>query len=100
MRITIDSKYSDQKSLEALREFISSPSTKELRLSGAIIEMCSVVNDYSLTRPKIDVDFHATAECFPSHKHNLVTQIVSLFDKVSDDRDLEFLKRYFQIKLK
>ena len=100
MRIQIDSKHSDIKSLDALREFVSNPAGKELRIKSTIVEMCSMNYDQYSTRPEINIDFHGTVECFPCPSNGLVSQIVSLFEKVSDARDLEFLKRYFEIKLK
>ena len=98
MRIQIDSKHTDLKSLGALREFITNPTSNELRVRSNIIEMCSMEYDRYSIKPEINIDFRATAECFPSSNTTLIGQIVSLFEGVSDPRDLEFLKRYFDIK--
>ena len=98
MRIQLDSEYSSEASLKALQEFAANPYSNELKIKFTHLNSYDATFRYASQKPRVDIDFHGEIECNPSSEDG-VGQIVRLFEKIDKAGDLEFLKRYFAIKL-
>jgi hypothetical protein len=99
MRIQLDSEYSNEGSLKALQEFAYNPYSNELKIKFTRLNSYDTTFHYASQKSRVDIDFHGEIECNPSNEDK-VGQIVRLFEKIEKAGDLEFLKRYFAIKLK
>ena len=99
MNISINSEYSSKESLAALKEFLGNHNTKELVIKHGHTNKISYGSTYGDTT-NIDVEICGSLECRDLSSVDKVAQIINLFERLKDSRDLEFLKRYFEIKLK
>lgn len=93
-----------QESLEIIQGFCSGKGGKCILLKPAKTIYTSYPLDYQLEsmygyRTEAKIEFYAEAELvdYPKDK---AAEIVRLFESINDAKDVEFLKRYFQIKLK
>ena len=93
-----------QKSLEIIQDFCAAKGDKCILLKPVKTISISRPLDYKFEymyghRPEATVEFFAEAELVDDPKDK-AAEIVRLFESINDDKDVEFLKRYFQIKLK
>ena len=104
MKVKLESDGST-KDFDILKEWQSMHSGKNIILKPEFARDVTVEYQYDYSGygsgyggiPESSMCFHASAHLVDSDK---VSQIIHLFESITNSGDIQFLKRYFEIKLK